>query len=170
MFAVLVTGPPGAGKTVVLTALSDALVSDEVAHATIDVDEVAWAFPFPDNDQRCAHLRAAWRSHREAGSEALLVAEVVESSDHLADILESVGADDHLLVRLEAPAAVLRERILAREPAGWFGLEYLLAEMERTVVSLAELDGVHAALDTERLSPEEAAARIRAERPDQLGG
>ena len=44
MFAVIVTGPPGAGKTVTLTALSGALAGDEVAHAAVDVDEVAWAY------------------------------------------------------------------------------------------------------------------------------
>ena len=39
---ILLTGPPGAGKTVALTALSDALVKDKVAHAAVDVDEIAW--------------------------------------------------------------------------------------------------------------------------------
>jgi len=43
VFAVGLTGPPGAGKTVALTALSDALVGDQVEHAAVDVDEVAWS-------------------------------------------------------------------------------------------------------------------------------
>jgi dephospho-CoA kinase len=33
VFSVLLTGPPGAGKTVALTALGDALVADKVEHA-----------------------------------------------------------------------------------------------------------------------------------------
>ena len=35
MFALVVTGPPGAGKSVVLEALSDALVLDDVRHAVV---------------------------------------------------------------------------------------------------------------------------------------
>lgn len=170
MFAVVITGAAGAGKTVCLTALSDALVPDEIAHAAIDVDEVAWAYPFPDLDGRCALLGAAWEAHRRAGHELVLIAEVVESSSHLTDLLGVLGADDHLLVRLEARIQTLRERIVDREPPGWHGLEYLLTETEGWAVSLTELDGVHVALDSERLSPREIAARIRAERPDILGG
>ena len=49
MFAVVVTGPPGAGKTACLTALTDALVDDKIAHASLDMDEVAWAYPFPSD-------------------------------------------------------------------------------------------------------------------------
>lgn len=170
MFAVIVTGPPGAGKTACLIALSDALIDDKIAHAAIDVDELAWAYPYPTNEQRCALLRAGWEAHRRAGHELLLVAEVVESSGHLTEILGSIGADEHLLVRLEAPPAMLRQRVLAREPTDWSGLDYLLTEMERWINSLAELDGVHVTLDSARLSPTEAAARIRAERPDKLAG
>ena len=170
MFAVLVTGPPGAGKTATMIALADALADEGIAHAAVDVDEVAWAFPYPDLAGRCHHLRAAWAAHREAGHELLLVSEVVESSEHLAQILGAVEADDHLLVRLEATPATMRERIVDREPPTWSGLEHLIGEMERYAVSLEELDGVHLSLDSENLTPEEIAARIRSERPDRLAG
>ena len=83
-FAVAVTGPPGSGKTVTLTALSDALVKDGIAHAAVDVDEVAWAYPYPDLAQRCEQSpRVCCAAHRSAGSELLLVAEVIESTAHL---------------------------------------------------------------------------------------
>ena len=36
MFVLVLTGPPGAGKTSVLEALSDALVVEDVRHAVID--------------------------------------------------------------------------------------------------------------------------------------
>ena len=170
MFAVVVTGPPGAGKTACLTALTDALVDDKVAHASLDMDEVAWAYPFPSIEQRAVLLGNAWEGHRRMGHEVLLFTEVVESSAHLAELLDAVGADDHLLVRLEARPVTMRERIVAREPPGWSGLEHLLAEVERYAISLTELDGVHVTLDSEELAPDEAAARIRAERPDKLGG
>jgi broad-specificity NMP kinase len=170
VFAVIVTGAPGAGKSVCLLALADALVDAKVAHAAVDADEVSWAFPYPDTRRRGELVAAAWEAHRSDGHDLLLVAEVVESNDHLAELLRAVGAGDHLLVRLEAAPETLRERILAREPPGWSGLEHLLGEMERWAVSLTELDGVHLSLDSERLGPDELAARIRSERPEKLGG
>jgi hypothetical protein len=168
VFSVVLTGPPGAGKTVALTALSDALVADQVEHAAVDVDEVAWSYPFPSLGQRCEHLRAWCDSHRRAGQGVLIVAEVVESPGHLSDVLDALGADDHLLVRLEARLDTLRRRIVAREPPGWFGLEYLLEEAKSLHRNMPELDGVHLVLDTERLGSTEITERIRSARPDKL--
>jgi broad-specificity NMP kinase len=165
VFAVVLTGPPGAGKTVCLTALSDALVAHGVAHAAVDADEVAWAYPYPDLEQRCECLRAACEAHRRAGHELLLVAEVVESPEHLRAILAAVGVDDHLLVRLEAELPTLRERVVAREPPGWSGLEHLLGETEPLAAGLARLGDVHLVLDSERLAPHEIAERIRSALP-----
>jgi hypothetical protein len=171
VFAVVVNGAPGAGKTVTLMALSDALVVDEVAHAVIDVDEVAWSYPYPSNQGRFELLRASAAAHTRVGAhELLLVGEVVETTEEVGDLLASVGADDHLHVRLDADAAALQQRIRDREPPGWSGLDYLLGEAERYAGTLAQLDGVHLTLDSECLSPDEIAARIRAERPDVLGG
>ncbi len=170
MFAVVVTGPPGAGKTTCLTALTDALIDDRVRHAALDMDEVAWAYPFPTIEQRAELLANAWEGHRRMGHDLLVLCEVLESEAHFGELLKGVGADDHLLVRLEAAPATLRERIVAREPPGWFGLEHLLGEVEPYSISLRKLDGVHLALDSERLTPEEEAVRIRAERPDKLAG
>lgn len=167
MFAVVVTGPPGAGKTVSLTALSDALTDDQIAHAAIDADEVAWAYPFPDLVQRCEYLRASREAHRRAGHDVLLVAEVIESPAHLGDVLASLGSDDHLLVRLEAAPTTLRQRIVAREPPGWSSLDYLLEYAQRTLASLARLDA-HLVMDSEALSPSQITDRIRSARPDKL--
>lgn len=164
----LLTGPPGSGKTVALTALLDALAADAVPHAGVDVDEVAWAFPFPDLSQRCEHLRA-WRdSHSRAGSTVLVVAEVIESQEHLTDVLAVLGADDYLIARLHANPATLRERIIAREPEGWFGLEYLLDEMERLHATMPSLEGVHLVFDTEHLTVQQITESIRAARADLL--
>lgn len=161
----MLTGPPGAGKTAGLTALSDALVMDRVEHAAVDVDEVAWGYPFPTLEQRCEYLRACCESHRRMGHRTLLVAEVIESAGHLRDVLNAVGADDHLLVRLEARLATLRQRIITREPPGWHGLDHLLGETEPLHRALSQLDGVHLALDTEQLGWAEIAERVRGARP-----
>lgn len=170
MFAVVLTGPPGSGKTAAFTALLDSLAEDAVPHAGVDVDEVSWAFPFPDVAQRCARLRAWRESHSQFGANLFVVAEAVESPAHLAELLAVLGADDHLLLRLHATSARLRERVIAREPSGWFGLGHLLAEMERLHGTMPSLPGVHLVLDTETLTVREVTERIRAERADVLAG
>jgi hypothetical protein len=102
------------------------------------------------------------------GHELFLVAEVVESPAHLADVLAAVGTDDHLLVRLHATPATMRERIIAREPPGWSGLAWLLDQTDPLHEALGRLQGVHLALDTEALGSAELVERIRAARPDRL--
>lgn len=168
MFAVLVTGPPGSGKTATLTALLDALAEDGVPHAGVDVDEISWAYPFPDLARRCGHLRAWRNSHARAGATLFVVAEVIESRAHLLDVLAALGTDDHLLVRLRAEPATLRERIIAREPHGWFGLDQLLDETERLQATMPSLEGVHVVLNSEHLSVAAITESIRAARPDVL--
>ena len=168
MFVVVLTGPPGAGKTVTLLALSDALVKDGVAHSAVDVDEVAWAYPYPDLAQRCEHLRAWADPHRRAGREVLLVAEVIESPGHLVDVLAAVGADDHLLVRLDAAPATLRARIIAREPPDWPSLDHLLDETPGLQDALAKLDGVHLAISSEQATLPQIVEQIRSARPDKI--
>ena len=168
MFAVIVTGPPGAGKTVTLTALSDALDADGVAHAAVDVDELVRAYPYPDLAGRCEHLRAWLAPHLRSGHDLVLVAEVIESQAHHADLLAALGADDHLIVRLDAALDTLRERIVAREPPEWTGLDHLLDETPGLQRALTRLDGVHLSFDSERLRAADIAARIRAARPDRL--
>ena len=168
MFAVVLTGPPGAGKTVTLTALSDALVEDGVAHSAVDVDEVAWTYPFPDLGQRCDYLRAWADAHRRAGQAVLLVAEVIESPDHLTEVLAAVGTDDHLLVRLDAAPATLRQRIIDREPPNWPGLDYLLGVTPGLQAQLVELGGVDLVIRTERAALPEIVEQIRLARPDKM--
>ena len=168
MFAVVLTGLPGAGKTAALTAVTDALIDDRIAVASADADEVAWAYPYPDLAQRCEHLRVWREAHQRAGHELVVVAEVIESDAHLADVLAALDSDDHLLIRLEAAPATLRERIVAREPPGWSGLPHLLAETETLGPALEGLSGVHLTLDTEAMTLGEIVARVRAARPDRL--
>jgi hypothetical protein len=97
-----------------------------------------------------------------------IVAEVISSPGHLGEVLEALGADDHLLIRLEARLSTLQQRFVAREPPGWFGLEYLVEEAKSLHRNTPELDGVHMVLDTERLGSTEITDRIRSSRPDKL--
>jgi broad-specificity NMP kinase len=116
--AVLITGPPGSGKTSVLTALSDALSDDGVAHAALEVEAIVGTHPALDEDARLRHVRVNCALLRKAGPELLVVGDTVETSAELAALREAVGADEVFVVRLRAEPDTLAERIIAREPPG----------------------------------------------------
>ena len=168
MFALVLTGPPGAGKSAVLEALSDALVDDDIAHATVETEALTSTHPPLDDVQWLEHVRAACRLHRSHGQPVLLVATTVESDADLQRVLEAVGADAHAVVRLEAEPETLARRIVEREPGSWSGLDQLVAASARLAPVIADLDGIHLALSTEDARPSDVAVQIRDAFPEPL--
>lgn len=168
MFAVLITGPPGAGKTSVLTALADALSDDDMPHAAIEVELLEWAHPALTDEQAMCHVATMCGLYREAGRRLLLVAQTIETDADLVRLREAVGADEDFLVRLEARPTTLAARITAREPESWSGLSDLVEHAQELAVSMPALNGVDLVLSTEGQRAEAVAARVRAARPDEL--
>jgi predicted kinase len=168
MFALVLTGPPGAGKTSVLEALTDALSAEDVRHATVEVEALTSAHPPLDDEQWPAPVEAICGLYRRFGYELLLVAVTVESDGDLRGVLGAIGADEHALVRLEAEPATLRRRIIEREPEGWAELDQLVAASARLSPVIAGLDGVALALSTEGQRPQAVAERIRDAWPGKL--
>jgi broad-specificity NMP kinase len=161
VFALLIIGPPGAGKTEVLAALSDALVADEVRHATIEVEALTSAYPALADDQWDEPVRAVCALYRRFAYELLLLTATVESQQDLDAVLAAIDADSHSVVRLEADPVTLRRRIADREPEDWPGLDRLLAAADRLVPVNAGLDGIALAVSTEGARPAAVAERIR---------
>jgi GTPase SAR1 family protein len=168
VFALVITGPPGAGKSSVLEALSDALVDNDVAHASVETEALTATHPPLDDAQWLAHVESTCRLHRDQGQRLLLVVTTVESAADLYGVLDAVGADAHAVVRLEAEPATLARRIVEREPEGWSGLDGLVAASARLGPVIAGLDGIELALSTENARPSDVAARIRDAFPGPL--
>ena len=161
MFALVLTGAPGAGKTAVLEALSDQLVVEDVSHALVETEALTSAHPPLGDDQWFEPVQAVCGLYRRSGYPLLLVAVTVESGEDLRRLLAAVSADEHAVVRLEAEPETLCRRIVEREPAGWSGLDELLAASARLTTVIAGLDGIALALSTEGQRPPAVAARIR---------
>lgn len=160
MFAVVLTGPPGVGKSAALEALTDALHDDDLRHASIEVEAVAWAHPGLTKDQRLRHVEAVSRLYREEGFDLLLVAAPVASCAELNDLLAALGADDHFLVRFDASDATLRRRLVNREPPGWSQLDKLLKRSQEMRLAMASLVA-DLTIDTEHTTPIDAICQIR---------
>ena len=168
MFTVLITGPPGVGKTSVLTALVDALTDDDVPHAAIELETLAWTHPALSDELWRQHVNTTCALYRESGHRLLLVAETLETDDDANRLREILGADESFLVRLEAQPATLVERLIEREPESWSGLADLVEHTQELALTMPGLTGVDLVLSTEGERPETAAACIRAALPRQL--
>ena len=165
MFAVVLTGPPGAGKTAVLEALTDALCAEDVRHATVEVEALTSAHPPLDDEQWPAPVAAVCGLYRRFGYELLLVTATVESDADLCGVLAAVGADEHVVVRLHADPSTLRRRIIDREPDTF---TELVAAAARLGPVIAGLDGIALALSTEGERPAAVAEQIRDAWPAKL--
>jgi hypothetical protein len=111
MLALLITGPPEAGKTEVLAALSDALIADRTPHVMVEVEALTSAYPALGDDRCSEAVRAVCGLYRRFGYDLLLVTATVEDQEELDDALAAIGADEHAVVRLEAAPVTLRRRI-----------------------------------------------------------
>lgn len=159
MRAVVITGPPGAGKSEVAACLHDSLGEAGIDAALVESDEVARAYPPIDRDRSTEHLRMLAASYRELGCAILIVTATLEDDDHRRAVIAATGASETLLVRFEADPMTLRDRILAREPPGWQGLADLLNASRRLAESMQALTGVDLVLSTEGEQPA-AVARL----------
>ena len=170
VFALVLTGPPGAGKSSVLGRLHDRLGDAGIATALVELDELERCYPPLPVERTIAHLAMLSESFAGAGYELLLVTATVEDDAYGAAVLEAIGADQHMVVRLEAEPATLAERIVAREPASWSGLAQLVDSARRLAGSMPALAGVDLVLSTEGQDPDRVAAKLEAALRARLPG
>jgi len=83
----------------------------------------------------------------------------------LSALLLALAATEQLVVRLDANAATLRQRIVDREPPEWSGLPQLVEATDGIARASRLLDDVDMTCSTEEASPIEIADRIRAASP-----
>lgn len=161
--AVVITGPPGAGKSEVAASLHDSLGESGVDAALVECDDVERSHPPIGRDRSVEHLRMLAASYAEFGCAILLVTATLADDEHRRAVMAATGAAETTLIALEADPRTLRDRILAREPAGWQGLPELINASQRLAESMKDLPGVDLVLSTEGEQPATVAARIEEE-------
>lgn len=161
MRVVLLTGPPGVGKTTVLAALMNRLEADDVRFAALEVEALALVHPWPDDAAAFTNLRLVSESFAQRGYPFLLVCATITDTEYLARLLASLPSEDVLAVRLEAPPEVLRERVTRREPPDWVGLPRLLAATVTLSDAIAALPGFDLVFSTSDTEPKAVAATVR---------
>ena len=105
--------------------------------------------------------RAICGLYRRFGYELLLVTVSVESEGDLRGVLGAIGAEEHVVVRLEAEPETLRRRITQREPDTFTELDELVAASAHLSPVIAGLAGSRSR-STEGERPAVVAERIRA--------
>lgn len=116
----IITGPPGVGKTAVASEVSELLDGAGVAHAFVDIDSLRWCYPRPPGDRlrvglAMKNLAAVWTNFQAAGADHLILADVVESRDDLERYRAAVPGAEIVVIRLQASLRALERRLAQRE-------------------------------------------------------
>ena len=116
----LVTGPVGVGKSVVLHEADSLLIETGVQHASVELEEIARCWTEASATARASfvsqNLAALWTNFALAGVTRLLLSGLVQRRSEAQRISEAVPGARLTVVRLHAPLAVLEARIRLREP------------------------------------------------------
>lgn len=85
----VISGPPGVGKTTVAWEIFDQLVAKGSRHALVDLDLLGASWPVPPDDEhnerlKARNLAAMWQNFRAAGVERLIAAGVIENAANLS--------------------------------------------------------------------------------------
>ncbi len=164
----LISGPPGVGKTTVSWEIFDQLIDEGYRPALADVDLLGAAWPAPEDDPynerlRAANLQAVWRNFHAAGARCLVAATVVESQANLDRYRTAIPDARATLCRLHASGAELANRIVRRGRERGDGIDKLTKRALYLAEELARNDIADVVVDTTDLDIPDVARRIRTE-------
>ena len=159
----IVTGPVGAGKTTVAAAISAELERRDVAHAWVDVDQLAQCFPRPADDPfhgRLAmrNLAAVGRNAIAAGAGRLILPCVIEDAAGRNAIVAAIPGAELTVVRLGVRPETVAARLRGRESG-----ESLAWHLRRApeLTAIMERNGIgDLMVETDGRTPEELALEI----------
>ncbi|HZX03437.1 AAA family ATPase, partial [Kribbella sp.] len=142
--ALVLSGPPGVGKTTVGWRVFDRCIDLELAPAFADLDLLGAAWPPPADDPHQSRLKATnlaviWSNYRAAGHRRLVIAGVVETAAE-RHLLEAAVGGPVAICRLDASDFQLAERIRHRGRESGDSLDHLVRRASELSVQLATDD------------------------------
>lgn len=167
----LLSGPPGVGKTTVSWEIFDQLVAAGCRPALVDIDILGACWPVPDddpyNDRLKAHnIGSVWQNFHAAGAHCLIAAGVVADRAILDLYSAAIPGAVPTLCRLRAGHAELRDRILRRGRERGDDVDRLYRRAVYLDGALEQNDVAAFTVDTDQRSVSEVARRVLA----QAGG
>jgi hypothetical protein len=163
----ILSGPPGVGKTTVSWEVFDQLVYQGDHPALVDLDLLGACWPVPDDDPhnerlKAVNLGAMWQNFRRAGARCLIAAGVIESRETLRMYADAVPGSSPNLCRLTAGDDELRSRITLRGRERGDGLEKLHRRAVQLSRDLERGDRADFCVDTDGRSISDVADLVRA--------
>jgi hypothetical protein len=129
--SVWLNGTVGVGKTTVSEVLAQHLADSGDAVAFINIDDLGRSWPRPDHDRFNTalvqqNLASLASNYIDAGSRAIVIAGVIQTSSQLERYSAALGTTPHL-VRIVAPAGAIEHRLQIRHgPKDQRGLRWHL--------------------------------------------
>ena len=159
--AVVVTGPPGAGKSSVLEKLATQLEIEGVEFGALESEQLGWGSPWLHGEPWLAQLRSVLELQRQAGRRRFLIAATTETTDELTAVHDAIAVDHAVSILLNAAADGVAARIDAREPDAWPGKQRLIEHARHLAVSMRDLAGIDIRIDTEGREAFDVAVELR---------
>lgn len=150
----VLSGPPGVGKTTVSWEIFDELVRRGERPALVDLDLLGASWPVPKDDPfnerlKAANLGAMWPNFQASGVRRLVAAGVIENRATLRAYADAVPGAVPVLCRLSAREDVLRNRIVGRGREHGDGVEKLGRRAVQLSHQLERDDGADFGVDTD---------------------
>lgn len=149
----VISGPPGVGKTTVAWRVFSRCAEQGLAPAMADLDLLGAAWPAPADDQfqhrlKARNLASVWANFHTTGSRRLIVAAVIETVEE-RDLLRAAVGADLFLCRLTAADSTLADRIHGRGREFGADLPKLVRRAAELSLQLSENDHSDLVLDTD---------------------
>jgi GTPase SAR1 family protein len=158
--AILITGPPGAGKTSVLEKLATLLEIEGVEFGALELEQLGWGSPFLYGEPVARQLEAVLAVQREIGRRLFLIAMTAETEDDLRRAGQATGADHVTTVLLQASPDTVAARIQQREPDDWPGKQSLIEHARELAVSMPPRLRIDIRIVTDDAQPRDVAHQL----------
>jgi predicted kinase len=152
-------GCPGSGKSTLARVLSELLRVDGAPHAVIELDDLSQIHPSPGRSFARDNLAAVWPNYAAVPGIRVVLCGVLADEQERVRLRAAVATARFVVCELTAPEAVLRKRVLEREPNEYWQCH--VARFVNLFCSRTDLARIRDFLvETDGRSPADAAREI----------